>query len=77
MVSRVEQKDIAVIIGSITQMAHLLGIEVIAMGVETMAQVELCRALGCDYVQGYALNMPMSREDVLVLLESARAKDSA
>ncbi|MEO0945139.1 MAG: EAL domain-containing protein [Pseudomonadota bacterium] len=74
LVSRVEQKDIAVIIQSITEMAHDLGITVNAMGVETISQVERCRELGCDYVQGYALNMPMSREDVLVLLESARLK---
>ena len=77
LVSRVERKDIAIIIQSITQMAHELGIEVIAMGVETIAQVELCREIGCDYVQGYALNMPMPREDVLVLLESARLRDLA
>lgn len=77
LVSRVEQADIAVIIKSITRMAHELGVEVNAMGVETIAQVELCRALGCDYVQGYALNMPMSREEVLILLETAQLRGLA
>lgn len=74
LVSRVEHKEIAIIIGSITQMAHDLGIEVTALGVETIEQVELCQSLGCDFIQGYALNMPMAREDVMVLLESSRLK---
>jgi EAL domain-containing protein (putative c-di-GMP-specific phosphodiesterase class I) len=45
---------------SIVLMAHELGLDVIAEGVETREQEELLRNLGCDYAQGYHLGRPMS-----------------
>ena len=35
------------------RVAHDLGRRVIATGVETKAQAEVLRALGCDEIQGY------------------------
>jgi EAL domain-containing protein (putative c-di-GMP-specific phosphodiesterase class I) len=38
---------------SIIVMAHKLGLEVIAEGIETTEQKEMLRAAGCDFGQGF------------------------
>ncbi|HEU0223496.1 MAG TPA: EAL domain-containing protein [Paracoccaceae bacterium] len=43
-------------------MAHNLGLEVLAEGVEDPAEAEAMRALGCDFAQGYAIARPMDWE---------------
>ncbi|MCU1396529.1 MAG: sensor-containing diguanylate cyclase/phosphodiesterase [Ilumatobacteraceae bacterium] len=40
-------------------LARALGLSVVAEGVETAAQLEMLRALGCDRAQGYLLGEPM------------------
>lgn len=35
-----------------------LGVKVVATGVETMAEYEVCKAAGCDLFQGYFVNKP-------------------
>jgi diguanylate cyclase (GGDEF)-like protein len=42
----------------IVRMAHLLGSLVVAEGVETTDEYHVCRELGCDLVQGYAVARP-------------------
>ncbi len=42
----------------IVHMAHLLGSLVVAEGVETPQEYYVCRELGCDLVQGYAVARP-------------------
>lgn len=42
----------------IVRMAHLLGSLVVAEGVETPQEYYVCRELGCDLVQGYAVARP-------------------
>jgi diguanylate cyclase (GGDEF)-like protein len=48
------------IVGAIVQMAHNLGLRVVAEGVETEAQRDHLVALGCDELQGYLFAKPMS-----------------
>jgi diguanylate cyclase (GGDEF)-like protein/PAS domain S-box-containing protein len=43
-------------------MAHKLGIQVIAEGVETEQQRELLKGIGCDYAQGYWFSKPLPAE---------------
>ncbi|MGV8998247.1 MAG: putative bifunctional diguanylate cyclase/phosphodiesterase [Parvibaculaceae bacterium] len=43
----------------IIDLAHALGMEVLAEGVEDMMQLEILRALGCDEAQGYFLGRPV------------------
>jgi EAL domain-containing protein (putative c-di-GMP-specific phosphodiesterase class I) len=50
------------------QMAHSLGLEVVAEGVETEAQRTFLLDHGCDLMQGYHLGRPMPARDVLQLL---------
>jgi len=47
------------IVSAIIAMAHSLDLEVIAEGVEEIAQLQLLRKLKCDIVQGYFIARPM------------------
>jgi EAL domain-containing protein (putative c-di-GMP-specific phosphodiesterase class I) len=47
---------------SILRMAHSLGLQVVAEGIETEEQRALLEELGCDYGQGYLLGRPMPAE---------------
>lgn len=57
-----------VVCGHIIEMAHQLGISVIAEGVETVDQKNILIALQCDYAQGYLYAPPLSAEDFESLL---------
>lgn len=51
------------IVQAIVHMAHALGMRTTAEGVETSAQLELLKTLGCDQVQGYYFSRPLSTEE--------------
>ena len=59
-----DQDDVS-LVTAIIQMAHSLNLRTVAEGVETKAQWELLKHLGCDLIQGYYLSRPMSAEDAL------------
>jgi diguanylate cyclase (GGDEF)-like protein/PAS domain S-box-containing protein len=44
------------------QLAHSLGLAVVAEGVENLEQFTFLRALGCDVVQGYFISRPISAQ---------------
>jgi len=50
------------IVKSMIKLSHGLGKRVLAEGVETLAQLDLLRKLGCDAVQGYFINPPLPEE---------------
>jgi diguanylate cyclase (GGDEF)-like protein len=54
----------AVIVRSTIDLAHNLGLTVVAEGVEDEATLERLRALGCDRVQGYLVAKPLAAADV-------------
>ncbi len=60
--------DDLVLCEAIIAMAHKLGLQVIAEGVETEAQSALLAAAGCDFVQGflYARPLPLAQFDALL-----------
>ncbi len=43
---------------TILNLSHVLGIRVIAEGVETEEEFHVCKEIGCDYVQGYFIQRP-------------------
>jgi diguanylate cyclase (GGDEF)-like protein/PAS domain S-box-containing protein len=55
---------------AIIVMAHKLGMQVIAEGVETEEQKALLVAAGCDYAQGYLFSKPVPPEEFERLLNS-------
>jgi len=58
---------------AIVDLAHRLGIEAIAEGVESIAQRDALAAMGCDYIQGYYYSQAVSREIFEKLLERQHA----
>jgi diguanylate cyclase (GGDEF)-like protein/PAS domain S-box-containing protein len=58
------------VLRAILNLARDLGIEVIAEGVETEAQLNQLLALGCDQAQGYLFSRPVDRESARALLAS-------
>ena len=64
-----QQNDLALCEAMIV-MAHKLGIQVIAEGVETKSQDRILRDIGCDYGQGYLYSRPISALDLTALIAS-------
>jgi len=52
------------IVRSVAAMGRSLGLEVIAEGIETEAQLDLAVRLGCDQVQGFLIGRPGPVEDL-------------
>ena len=54
-----ESEDSAELVRTIINMAHNLGMQVVAEGVESKEQFARLRALGCEYAQGYLFSKPV------------------
>lgn len=61
------EHDAAIVTG-IIEMAHKLGLKVVAEGVETEDQLAYLHSHGCDIMQGYHLSRPMAAKDFETLL---------
>jgi predicted signal transduction protein with EAL and GGDEF domain len=58
----------ASIVRLVSDLAHTFGMEAIAEGVETSAQRNLLKEIGCDAAQGYYYSEPVTSEEATVLL---------
>ncbi len=56
------------ILRSVVALAHELGKEVVAEGVETQADAGYLRSIGCEFGQGFYYGEPMAAKDVAALL---------
>ena len=63
-----EDSDDAVIVRSTVELAHNLGLQVVAEGVEDLATWNELARLGCDLAQGYYLSRPLPPEDLTAWL---------
>jgi len=61
----------ALIVRSTIDLAHNMGLAVVAEGVEDETTLERLRALGCDMVQGYYLSRPLKAEDIVPWMRTA------
>lgn len=63
------------IAATIIDMAHALGKQAIAEGIETSRQLEFLRERGCDAVQGFVLSHPLDVQDAGELLAGRRGSE--
>lgn len=64
----------AVIVRSTIELAHNLGLKVVAEGVDTQEKQDLLEVLDCDYLQGYHTGKPMRAAEIEQHLPRLKAK---
>jgi diguanylate cyclase (GGDEF)-like protein len=64
VVDMLDDEDDAIIVHSTIELAHNLGLSVIAEGVENQDTLLKLRELGCDFAQGYHIARPMPCADL-------------
>jgi diguanylate cyclase (GGDEF)-like protein/PAS domain S-box-containing protein len=65
-----EDLEDTAIVGMVKELAHTLGMEAIAEGVESEGQATQLREMGCDMAQGYHFSEPLPPEEIPALLSS-------
>lgn len=55
-----KEEDARSIVKAVIKLSHALGLEVVAEGVETTAQQDILRDMGCDQLQGFLYARPMT-----------------
>lgn len=69
LIDDLETSDNArLIVRSIIQLSHQLGLSVVAEGVETQVQSDLLRSYGCDAIQGYLYSRPLPAGEFIRML---------
>jgi EAL domain-containing protein (putative c-di-GMP-specific phosphodiesterase class I) len=71
VINMAKNQNDAVIVRSTIDLAHNLGLKVIAEGVENQDIWDRLSALGCDEAQGYHMGRPMPAEDLTRWLDES------
>ena len=69
-VSRMNDNENFEIVGTIITLAHALGMNVTAEGVETSEQSDQLRSLGCEFGQGYFFAKPLNCSAIEIMLSA-------
>lgn len=72
-----ERHDDAVITRAVINLAHNLGLQVVAEGVETQAQLDFLKSQGCNMIQGYLISRPVPAAELEKALCSGALKKGA
>jgi EAL domain-containing protein (putative c-di-GMP-specific phosphodiesterase class I) len=72
-----EERGSETIVQSTIELAHNLGLGVVAEGVETEAAWDRLAELGCDHAQGYLMSQPLAPDAFIEWLEDYAARTSA
>ncbi|PWQ95531.1 EAL domain-containing protein [Leucothrix arctica] len=67
-----EDEEDRALVDAIISMAHSLGLDVVAEGVETIDQVDYLTLQGCEYAQGFLKGRPMTFNALTKSLEGER-----
>jgi diguanylate cyclase len=72
-----DARDTRPLVESILSIAQSFGLDAVAEGVETQAQLETLQSLGCEKVQGYLYSRPLPVTEVDAVLRTNNLKPSA
>lgn len=67
-----ESSDARAIVSAVIQLAHALGLRVVAEGVETAGQCDILLGLGCDELQGFYFAKPMTADTLQAWAEGRK-----
>jgi diguanylate cyclase (GGDEF)-like protein/PAS domain S-box-containing protein len=76
-VSRIGLDDGSEMVRAIAAIAHNMGMDVVAEGVETAEQLEWLRAVGCEYAQGFYFSRPVDVATATELIVSSPWRNDA
>jgi diguanylate cyclase (GGDEF)-like protein/PAS domain S-box-containing protein len=76
-VSRIGRDDGSEMVRAIAAIAHNMGMDVVAEGVETVEQLEWLRAIGCEYAQGFYFSRPVDVSTATELIAASPWRDDA
>lgn len=62
------------IVAAIINLAHGLGLQVVAEGVETEQQLEVLRSMECDLAQGFLFSKPMAAPDLMASMANPASR---
>ncbi|MDE1901704.1 MAG: EAL domain-containing response regulator [Alphaproteobacteria bacterium] len=72
VIDMARSKDSTVIVNSIIDLGHNLGLKVIAEGVEDARAWEMLHEKGCDFAQGFYMGRPMTSAEFSIWLDNWR-----
>ena len=77
LIADIENSEKArVIVQAVVQLIKGVDCEIVAEAVETIAQADILRAMGCDTVQGYVFAEPMFEQEFLAWTSNAGGRDA-
>ncbi len=62
------------IVEAIISLGHILGLQVVAEGIENVTQLRVLKKLGCDFVQGFFLSVPLNEKEATAFLQERNRK---
>jgi EAL domain-containing protein (putative c-di-GMP-specific phosphodiesterase class I) len=54
------------IIKALITVIHNLNIKIVAEGIETFAELEILKEMGCDFIQGFYFSQPLKASDLFL-----------
>ena len=77
LIADIESSEKArVVVQAVIQLIKGVDCEIVAEAVETVAQADILRAMGCDTVQGYVFAAAMFEDEFLAWTSNARGRDA-
>jgi len=70
----IQNRNTYIMVETVTQMAHKLGLEVVAEGVESKYELEVIKEVGIDVIQGYYFSRPVEASNITEVI--LRIKES-
>ena len=69
-----ESQNARRVVGAVVALAHALGLDVVAEGVETPAQLHTVHDLGCQRIQGFLLGRPLPPSEADAVLAAQKGR---